>query len=161
MNEDSIMNCARPIALILSLAVYASPAFAVNIYQCKDAQGNLSYQDHCPPGTTTLNEKQYSTATSDAGSTQSNTSPLTLYVVPNCDSCKQVEDFLAARGIAVSEKDVNKSIDLQNELRKAAGQLRVPALMVGDKALIGYNRSELLDALSKAGYDTNIKTGSK
>jgi len=155
------MNCTRLIALILSLAVYASPAFAVNIYRCKDAQGNVSFQDRCPPGTTTLGEKQYSTATPEAGAAQANTAPLTLYVVPNCESCKQVEDFLAARGISVAEKNVNKSIDLQNELKKAAGDLRVPALMVGDKAIVGYNRTALLDALSKAGYNTDVKTSSE
>ncbi|MEJ2760758.1 MAG: glutaredoxin family protein [Gammaproteobacteria bacterium] len=148
--------------MLLSLAFFASPAFAVNIYRCQDSQGNISYQDHCPPGSTVTEEKQYSTATSGSGSAQPTaTGPLTLYVVPDCDSCKQVEDFLAARGIPVTEKNVNKNIDLQKELKKAAGDLRVPALMVGDQAIIGYNRSQLLDALSKAGYNTNVKTGSK
>jgi len=149
------MTSTKLSVLILALAVYCSPAVAVNIYQCKDAQGNISFQDRCPPGSTPVGEKQYS-ANVPAGSTSKATAPLTLYVVPNCDSCKQVEDFLAARGISVNEKNVNDSIDLQNELKKAAGGLKVPALMVGGKAIVGYNRSAMLDALSKAGYNTKV-----
>ena len=149
------MTSARLTVLILALAAYCSPAVAVNIYQCKDAQGNISFQDRCPPGSSPVGEKQYSTNVPEGGAARS-TAPLTLYVVPNCDSCKQVEDFLAARGISVSEKNVNDSIDLQNELKKAAGDLKVPALMVGGKAIVGYNRSAMLDALSKAGYNTKV-----
>ena len=152
------MKCARPIAFILFLVAYCSTAAAVEIYKCKDDQGNLTFQDRCPPGTTPVGEKNYSTAAPAAAAAQPS-GPLTLYVVPDCDSCKQVEEFLQIRGISVTEKNVDKDIDLQNELKKVAGDLRVPALVVKDKAIVGYDRSALLKALSEAGYKTDINEG--
>ena len=69
-----------------------------------------------------------------------------------------MEEFLQVRGIAVTEKNVDKNLDLQNELKKVAGDLRVPALVVKDKAVVGYDRSALLKALSEAGYNTDTGT---
>jgi len=153
------MKGTRPILLLLALTACVSPALAVDIHKCKDNQGNITYERHCPPGTTSVEAKHYATGTSGAGSSRAS-GPLTLYVVPDCDSCKQVEDFLAARGISVDEKNVNDDIDLQNELKEAAGDLRVPALKVGDDVIVGYNRTAMLNALSKAGFNTEVdKTG--
>ena len=149
------MKCARPIAFILFLVAYCSTAAAVEIYRCKDSQGSITFQDRCPPGSTPVGEKNYSTATGTAAPVQPS-GPLTLYVVPDCDSCKQVEEFLKVRGISVAEKNVDKNIDLQNELKKVAGELRVPVLVVKDKPIVGYNRQALLKALSDAGYKTDI-----
>jgi len=152
------MKCARLIAVILLLAAYCCTAAAVEIYRCKDNQGNITFQDRCPPGTTSVGEKNYSTAKGTAAPAQPS-GPLTLYVVPDCDSCKQVEEFLKIRGIPVTEKNVDKNIDLQNELKKVAGELRVPALVVKDKAIVGYDRQALLKALADAGYKTDINEG--
>jgi len=139
------------------LAVLSSPAQAVSIHKCEDDQGNITYQDRCPPGTSSVGEKQYHVKSGDSES-RSSSGPLTLYVVPDCDSCKQVEEFLAVRGIQVSEKNVNDNVDLQNELKEAAGDLRVPALVVNDDVIVGYDRNALLNALSKAGYQTEVDT---
>jgi glutaredoxin len=161
INEGFIMNCARLTAVILFLGAYCCSAAAVEIYKCQDNRGNITFQDRCPPGTTRVGEKDYSTATGTAAPVQPST-PLTLYVVPDCDSCKQVEEFLQIRNIPVTEKNVDKNIDLQNELKKVAGELRVPVLVVKDKPIVGYNRPALLKALTDAGYKTDInKEGGK
>jgi glutaredoxin len=115
----------------------------------------VTYQDRCPPGTTSVSEKDYRVKGGD-GAAASPSGPLTLYVVPDCDSCKQVEEFLALRGISVEQKNVNDDIELQNELKEVAGDLRVPVLVVNDDVIVGYNRGELISALSKAGYQTEI-----
>ena len=139
--------------LIVSyLLLFAATAWSVEILQCEDTQGNKSFFKQCPPGWHEINKKNYSTATPDTGTTTPNISA-TLYVVPNCDTCDQVKEFLEVRKISVTEKDVSGNADLQKELKdKTGGDLRVPVLVMGDKVLTGYDRSALLAALAAEGY---------
>jgi len=130
------MKALQTLAVLLLLN--SSATWAVNIYECEDEQGERSFHDRCPPGTTQLTKKQYSVKT---GSPQkSSLETLTLYVVPDCDTCQQVREFLAVRNIAFNEKDVNENIDLQTELKEKAGNLKVPALVVGGQIVTGYER---------------------
>src|SRR5690606_32029312 len=105
--------------------------------------------DRCPPGTKPVDHRQYSTHTSAPAAPQK---PIVLYLVPNCDSCDQVREFLAVRDIHPIEKNVASNAALQEELKELAGDLRVPVTVIGDRVLGGYDRSELLDALSEGGY---------
>jgi glutaredoxin len=130
----------------------AFSAGAVSVFECEDENGNRSFHDGCPPGSKKVGTKEY-TGTAPAGAAQAAPASLTLYMVPNCDSCDQVKEFLSVRNLSVEEKNVNDNPALQEELKAAAGDLRVPVLLVGDKVLTGYNRAELLAALQAAGLE--------
>ena len=115
--------------------------------------GNRSFEQQCPPGTSLVKEKQYSTKGGSSNLEQSNSTALILYVVPDCETCNQVREFLSTRNISATEKNVMDDVSLQQELRsKLDGDLRVPMLFVGDKALSGYNPTELISVLTGAGY---------
>ena len=146
------MTPLKYIAVFAAVYLTSAPAWAVKVLQCVDEKGNKTYQNYCPPGSKPVGEKQYSTATgTPAPGTASLTA--TLYVIPDCDTCDQVKEFLSIRHIGVTEKNVSEDIKLQDELKqKNKGDLRVPVLLIGDKVLNGYNRSELLQALASAGY---------
>ena len=146
------MSVIIRLLIVAYLSLFAATAWSVEILQCEDAQGNKSFYSQCPPGWHEINKKNYSTATADAGTTTPNITA-TLYIVPDCDTCDQVKEFLEVRKIPVTEKDVSGNADLQKELKdKTGGDLRVPVLVIGDKVLTGYNRTNLLAALSAAGY---------
>ena len=149
--------------ILLVLFLCAGPVRAVQVYECEDANGNRTFQDRCPPGTTQVEKKDIHTGTGTAGNeAASKIGTMTLYVVPNCDSCEQVKEFLAVRHLSVEEKNVNDNVDLQNELKEKAGDLRVPTLLIGDQVITGYNRTSLLAALKQAGYkEEEEKTGEK
>ncbi len=140
-----------PFLALPPLFFFLLPSQAVTVFQCKDASGRISFQDRCPPGTTRVGEKTYASrkSTDDVGSFSG---PVTLYRIPDCGGCEQVKEFMAARGIAVTEKDVNDNVDNQGELQDKTGELRVPTVIIGDKAITGYNRNSLISALSEAGY---------
>ncbi len=123
---------------------------AVKIVECEDEQGNRSFQKTCPPGSTQLSEKKFKTSSS----TTSNKTDIqaTLYLIPDCESCEEVIEFLNARNIAVTEKDVSEDIELQNELTEISGSLKVPTTLIGDEILTGYSRSSFLEALAAAGF---------
>ena len=139
--------------LLLVYSLFSNNAWAVKIYECEDEQGNRPFEQQCPPGTTAVNKKEYSTKRAQSGSEQRSSGPLILYVIPNCDSCDQIREFLSVRNISASEKNVADDVALQDELKdKTGGDLRVPVLLVGNKVLSGYNRTNLISALTDAGY---------
>lgn len=135
----------------LILVIFFSPSYAVKVHQCKDAEGNITFQDICPPGTSSISEKQY-------GSQQSSEEPesadisATVYLVPDCDTCEEIKDFLQLRKIPFTTKNVNDSLEVQNELKEKTGELKVPVTIIGENAIVGYDRQRLLAALQNAGY---------
>lgn len=155
------MKYIHAIILSLGLSAISSNAWSVKVYECEDQLGNRTFQDRCPPGTTRVNQKQYSTKTPSPSSARRSIGPLVLYLVPKCDTCDQVKEFLSVRNISFTEKNVNENIKLQEELKeKTGGDLRVPVLMIGNNAISGYNRGTLLAALEEAGYsDDQAQSG--
>jgi len=139
--------------ILAGFCILSTNAFAVKVYECEDELGNRSFQQQCPPGTTAVKEKNYSTRGSSPASGQSKLAPLVLYLVPDCDVCDQVKEFLSVRNISLTEKNIKDNGALQQELKgKTGGDLRVPVLLIGDKAISGYDRSSLTSALTTAGY---------
>lgn len=147
-----------PLAAALLLAAQSWPVLGVSIHKCEDEQGNITYQDRCPPGTTAVESKNYRVMGENEDSGASPSGPLKLYVVPDCDSCAEVEEFLAARDIPVNKVDVKDNVELQEELKEIAGELSVPALVINDDVIMGYDRNALIDALSGAGYQSELIT---
>jgi glutaredoxin len=137
-------------SLTLLLALAATPAWAVSVYKCQDSKGSISYEAHCPPGTTPVDQKDYR---ADGGAPEEGPrASVTIYLVPNCDTCDQVKEFLAVRNIRPVEKNVASDVKLQEELKAKAGDLRVPVTVIGDRVVNGYNRTEMLSALEAGGY---------
>ena len=146
-----MIQVIRYMALTLPLIAFSSLSFAVNVYECEDAKGNRTFQDHCPPGSHPVNEKNYSTGTAQAAASSSVNA--TLYSIPDCEACDEIREFLKLRNISITDKNVSSNLELQGELKTiTGGDLKVPAVVIGEKTIIGYKRSELLDALKAAGY---------
>lgn len=127
-------------------------AAAVKVVECEDEQGNRTFESTCPPGTTMVDEKRIPTGVSAADSAEKTAINVTLYSIPECESCDEVREFLQGRSVAITEKSVNENPEIQTELKDLTGALRVPATVIGEKVITGYNRSELLAALESAGY---------
>ncbi len=145
---------------ILSLVCMQTSA-AVKVVECEDEQGSRSFQSACPPGSILIDEKKIPTGdkpppplareseADEAGSANINA---TLYYIPECGPCDEVREFFQLRQISITEKNVNDNVEVQNELKELRGSLKVPATVIGEKVITGYNRSELIAALETAGY---------
>ena len=124
---------------------------AVSIYECEDDDGNRTYEEHCPPGTSPVQEKKFYTGSSSAPASATDISA-TLYSVPDCEPCAEIRDFLTARDVLLTEKNVNDNLDLQTELKDVAGELTVPITVIGEAVIKGYDRAALTNALTAVGY---------
>lgn len=157
------MKQLRLSALLMAGLFSLNVMAAVNIVQCEDEQGNKTFEKVCPPGTKQVNQMRVATGGA-AGSAETGNQgaagdiSATLYSVPECDSCDGVREYLRDRNIPITEKNVFDSIDLQNEMKEVSGKQSVPVVVIGDKVLIGYNRTELKAALAAAGYEEKTET---
>jgi len=137
----------------LSLAgvfIFFQPVQAVTVVQCEDEQGSITFQDRCAPGTKEVGSKDYNTR--GGGRNQAVfTGPVTLYRIAECDGCDEIKEFMGVRNIQVTEKDVNENTEYQNELKERTGTLKVPTVIIGDQAIVGYDRDKLLAGLNSAG----------
>jgi len=142
---------AMLISTLFALSTLNSFA-AVKVVECEDEEGNRSFQKVCPPGATMIGEKKINTGTSaDTTSKQTNIQAI-LYLIPDCEACDEIREFLGSRNIPIIEKNVNESIELQTELTDLTGELKVPVTVIGEEVLTGYSRSKFLSTLEAAGY---------
>jgi glutaredoxin len=148
--EANIMF-TRQLLILVALYSYSNLAQAVEIFECRDESGTITFQDRCPPGSTPVNERNYRTDL-PSGAENAQLEPIRLYMIPDCDTCSQVKEFLEIRNLQFSEVDVSEDIELQEELTEVAGELKVPVLLVGDRVLNGYNRTVFIQALTESGH---------
>ena len=129
---------------------------AVKVVECEDSNGDRTFERTCPPGTTLVSEKRIATGTDNSASDNNtrNTSPVTLYTIPACgDPCASVKDFFRIEGINFNEKNVETDLEIQAELTALTGdKLQVPTIVIGEQVIIGYKRTDLINALTTSGH---------
>jgi glutaredoxin len=145
------------ILLIASLALPWNTASAQKMYKWVDSNGKISYHDRPPPANSefTVQEKRIKTGRepgSDAAEEAVQKNPVVLYAVPKCPPCDAARTYLKSRNVPFADKDVEKDLKLQLELKSKAGSLSVPTILVGSKVLNGYLESLLAGELDQAGY---------
>ncbi|MCG8378337.1 MAG: glutaredoxin family protein [Proteobacteria bacterium] len=135
------------IPFCMSISTFA----AVKIVECEDEEGNRSFYKKCPPGMTIVGEKKVSTG---AGTVENVVAPglgakksATLYVIPACDTCDEVREFLKDNEVSITEIDVSSDYEVQTKFEAIAGELRVPVTVIDGQVIHGYKRSEFKTAL--------------
>lgn len=142
---------------LLGLLAVAGGAQSATIVQCEDAAGNRSFAANCPPGSSIVETRKYYTGPADEGPDREALKadhPVTLYMVPTCEACDVVRNYLVSHAIPFSEKDVSNDVALQEELTAISGELSVPVVTVGEEIVSGYNNALLESKLEAAGYPT-------
>ena len=142
-------HCLKILFATMLVAFSLQGFSAVKVVECEDEQGGRSFQQNCPPGSTQVGSKKFSTG----GSGKEGNSPVvkaTLYAIPECGECDEVREFLQAKNVSISEKNADESIEIQNELTEISGDLKVPTIVIGEEVIIGYKRSEIEEILLKA-----------
>jgi glutaredoxin len=143
--------------LLTALLLLPGVATAQRMYKWVDSQGNVSYHDRPPPAGSDVRveEREIKRSRSRGGDSASDSAvqaPVVLYVVPKCPPCDAARMHLQRRNVPFSEKNVEKDLKLQDELKTKIGALTVPALTVGSKVLNTYSEGWLDSELDQAGY---------
>ena len=148
-----------PVSVLL-LAL-ASTVAAQTMYRWVDKDGKVHYTDRPPAPSQATKVEQKRSALLGTDQTASYALrkamadyPVTLYTQPQCgDFCQDARNHLTGRGVPFTEKTVGTQADAA-ALRALVGEgdLVVPVMQVGSRALKGYLRSEWDGLLDAAGY---------
>lgn len=153
-----VLLCAAMAAMLLTAGAATGQESDENgdkLYKWVDENGNVTYQDRPPPdqsGQVQTLEQPPEPQAEAGGRPGLPDVDLTLYSIEACDACDLVRDLLNERGLPFTEKDAEANVEVQNELKEVAGVLSVPALVIGDQVLTGYNKGLIQNELDEAGF---------
>jgi glutaredoxin len=146
--------------LVAALAAAFAAQSATNVYRWVDQNGKVHFSDTPPPeeakdvsqksmGGSYIEESNLPYATQIA----MKKNPVTLYTANDCgDPCNQGRELLSTRGVPFTEHNARGSNADMDALKKLAGALDVPFLMVGENKIHGYDADTWNSALDGAGY---------
>lgn len=137
------------------LLVASSACAQEKLYKWVDENGNVTYQSQPPPA----NAGQVETLESIGDTGARAPSPdvnVVLYSIKVCDACDLVRNLLTEWRVPFAEKNADGDAKVQAELKKVAGKLSVPALLIGDEVLMGYNKALIENELKEVGFSAGL-----
>lgn len=121
--------------LVCAALVVSATSAASGVKKWIDADGKTHYGER-PPVAVSASDVSATLNVADSV----NTEQVVLYTTAWCGYCKQARRYLAEKGIAYREYDIEKST-VANRQHKLAGGQGVPLLVVGDRSQSGFSRS--------------------
>lgn len=73
-----------------------------------------------------------------------------VYTAKRCDLCRTATAFLAGKGLAFEEVDVDASAEALAEMRAKNPKSSVPTLVVDDEVIVGFGPSVVMGAVVRA-----------
>lgn len=143
------MTSVLRFGLCLSLLFTVSAVSADRLYKHVDKDGRVTYRDQPPAGGGTVEERILRNRPQGE---QTVLPEVVLYVAPDCGSCDLARLQFKKRGVAFVEKDASTDPNIQQELKKVAGALSVPTILIGKKVMKGYLESLVDGELDAAGF---------
>lgn len=149
----------RPLLLLAIALPFAAQAANHQLYRWVDKGGVVHFSDQ-PPSPDIRNVQQVTYAAGAGTPAQSyalrqaeSKNPVTYYSTADCGfPCHLAQQLLGRRGIPYAAKDPSKDKAAYETLNKMFGKVNVPALVVGDHKLDGFQEQAWNDALDQAGY---------
>jgi glutaredoxin len=131
------------------LLAFAELASAQRMYRWVDENGRTHVTDTPPPASAKDVRRKDLGAAPDPSRAQVR---VTLYTAPNCDApCRDARGILDQRGVPFTEVAVTDEAS-RAELKRAVGAERIPALLIGAQALVGFSPKTWNEALDAAGF---------
>jgi glutaredoxin-like YruB-family protein len=146
-------------AAIFIQACLLTPLVSAEIYQWRDADGNIFYGDSPPSGIKTIEKNVKVNKIVRPESAKSpqegrqipqktrlrdiNDISVILYATDWCPYCKKTREYLNAKGIRFTEYDIDKDRNKREEMRRKSGSNGVPVLDIEGTIIRGFNRSEI------------------
>lgn len=78
---------------------------------------------------------------------------VTVYTRTTCPPCRALKHWLKTKGIEFSEKNVDDSPELMDEVIQKSGLQMVPVTLVDDKVISGFNIGAIMSAINNAAFD--------
>ncbi len=152
-------------ALACALALALAPPAAAQVYKWVDSAGKVHYGDKPPedakkqelklpvqsfsgPPQTDSWREILRRAPRD-GSPKPDPAGLTMYSASWCGYCRQAREYMAGKGIAFREVDIDSSAEAGAEFRRFGGK-GVPLFIAGEQRMRGFSPGALDALLAKS-----------
>ncbi len=131
-------------ALAATLLLLAALPAIAGVYKWKDAEGRTHFSDKPPAGATADEVRLRSiTGPAEVSATSGEAAKqVTILTTTWCGVCKRAKAWLAAKGVAYTELDVEKSDTGRTEYRRLGGA-GVPVILVGKERMNGFSPERL------------------
>jgi glutaredoxin len=169
LRRGGLMTSRTLLFLIPVLATLTANPASAELYKWVDKDGKTIYSDTPPPpDIKEVKPKKFGDNVSGPSDAlpfsmrdAAKRNPVTLFANACGEPCDGARKLLAARGIPYADKNPEKDPAAQAELKKLAGGLQVPYLLIGDNSLSGFAEETWHAALTGAGYPRNYSPPSK
>lgn len=148
-------------SVIFAVLLGAACTAAAQMYRWTDDKGRVHLTDTPPPASAKSVQKKSPTisgatapqpaALPYAVQLAAKTFPVTLYTARECEPCGAARNLLNSRGVPFREVLVVDETQ-QAELKKAAGALAVPSVIVGNNVQKGFEEGAYHSLLDIAGH---------
>ena len=149
-------------SVIFAVLLGAACTAAAQMYRWTDDKGRVHVTDTPPPPNAAKDVQKRRVTISSAAVPQpaalpyavqlaAKTFPVTLYTARECEPCGEARNLLNSRGVPFREVLVADETQ-QAELRKVAGALAVPSVLVGSNVQKGFEEGAYHSLLDIAGY---------
>ena len=136
-------------------SLLSQPLSADQLYKWVDRHGKVTYQSEPPPADAwSVEQKKIGTGVK-AEAPEENTTvtvPITFYVKPDCPLCDKARAYFGEKQIAITEVDITTNPDEAEKMLKQVGHDDVPTVIVGNKAITGFQEEMLSKILVSSGY---------
>jgi glutaredoxin len=163
MHSRIIVRALALTALVSCLDTQAQS----NVYRWTDKDGKVYFSDTPPPADAKSSSQKrlgggYVEQENLPYATQvaMKRNPVSLFVGGACGApCDQGRELLSKRGIPYTERDVQTNAEAAEALKKLAGALDVPTLVIGENKIKGFEDGQWQSALDTAGYPRTRSPG--
>jgi glutaredoxin len=132
---------------VLALITFLTVPAHSEIYQWKDAEGNVQFGDRPPPSKhakrVELEINSYESVTVEPfvpfkSSRPSRSKSVVMYSTSWCGYCRKARNYMKSKNIPFQEYDIEKSAKARRDYNKLNGR-GVPVLLIGDKRMNGFS----------------------
>lgn len=140
----------RTFRLLLAGVVMTALPVNADVYKWRDAKGRVHFGDK-PPTDATTEQVRIRTfqGPAEVSAAPTTVSRVTVLTTSWCGVCRRAKAWLAAKGVAYAELDVEKDATGKEEFRKLGGT-GVPIILVGRQRMNGFSPERLEQMLRDA-----------
>lgn len=66
-----------------------------------------------------------------------------LFTTPTCSWCRRTKQYFREQKVRFKEVDVSRDQAAANDIRRMTGQMGVPVILIGNKPIVGFDKSQI------------------
>lgn len=70
-----------------------------------------------------------------------------IYSTPTCHFCHMAKDYFTEKGVVFTDYNVAENQEKKQEMIEMTGQLGVPVILIGDNAIVGFDKPKVDELL--------------